>query len=436
MAVNQGLWSLGEVLTGGAFLHYFIYDLDVSFKAISVVIALPELVGCVALFTRLLLQFNLGLKRIWMRLLFASRFVAMLIPCCLYWEHTQGGNNDVIFLLICLLAAAEMLQAFSYTAYLSWLSVLSPQYRWGELFAWKNIAKVAVLLLWATAVGLTRDHLDHVYGKQALKFFYIGCFLFGCLLQISSFWPLRHLPDPEVDQEVHRLGWSDMIESILRKPSLRWLLLHNWTLAFFNGLTQSVFYFYMRNILHTPLAFFFLLMGVMRIAQMPVSYYAGRACDRGHDKRMLLWGLLFANAGLFFWFPATAEQPYWLVLCYALWGFYGAANIGGQNLLLKYAASRDNTLHLAMFHRIAGALAGTSGLIGGWLLSEYFEFDTSLISDMSLQIFGLELGLGLPDDDPVKYHTLILLSVVGRYAALLLLAGVSPRPDPEPATAA
>ncbi|QDU82751.1 Major Facilitator Superfamily protein [Polystyrenella longa] len=437
VAKNQALWSLGHVITSGAFLHYFIYDLDVSFAAISIVIALPELVGLFALFTRVLLQFQFRLKKIWTRCLFASRLVALGIPFCLLLDDNNHDNSHLVMLLLVFLGVSEILQAFSYTAYVSWLSVLSPRSKWGELFAFRNIAKLIVLMIWATAIGLIRDRLNTHYTRDDLDVFYVLAFVSGILLQLVSWWPLRKLPDTEVNPEIKRVDWGQLFHSIWRYPSLRWLLMHSWTLAFFNGLTQSVFFFYSRNVLDLSLTYSFVLLGLMRFVKLPVSYLAGKACDQGRDKQMLWGGLLLANAGLFFWFPSTAEQTGWLVGCYLLWGFYAAANIGGLNLLLKHSPPGDNTLQLALFYRVAGMLAGLSGLFGGYLLSEYFSAfsmpfsnsDPQLISDIYFEIFGWRWQLGGDPSEPGKYHTIILLSLLGRYFALLFLLKVDPHPQ-------
>ncbi|MCA9038759.1 MAG: MFS transporter [Planctomycetaceae bacterium] len=429
VAQNQALWSLGHVITSGSFLHYFIYDLDVDFRAISVVIALPELVGSLALFTRLLLQLQIGLKKVWAGTLIASRLVALGIPFCLLLDDNTHHSRHLVLLLIALLGVSEILQAFSYTAYVSWLSVLSPRSRWGELFAFRNIAKLGVLIIWATAVGFIRDALNDHYSQDKLELFYGGCFVTGCLLQLASWWPLRKIHDPETHIDVHRVDWSALVFSVFKQRSLRWLLLHSWTLAFFNGLTQSVFFFYSRNVLHISLTYSFVLLGLMRFVKLPVSYAAGKACDCGYDKQMLWGGLLLANAGLFFWFPASAEQTWWLVFCYFLWGFYASANIGGLNLLLKHVPSGDNTVQLALFHNMAGMLAGLSGLLGGYLLSEEFAAGDFILHSFDFEIFGLSLHLGGDSNNPAKYHTIILISLIGRYLALLFLLKVDPRPD-------
>ncbi|MEZ6044413.1 MAG: MFS transporter [Planctomycetaceae bacterium] len=409
-------WSLGHVITSGAFLHYFIYDLDIGFKEISIVIALPELVGFVAIFTRVLLNWNLGLKKIWLNLLFASRILAIGIPLLIYLDDDSHHSSSLVRMLLLFLAVSEMLQAFSYTAYISWLSVLSPRTRWGEMFAYRNIAKLVVMIIWATSVAYARDYLNHHYSPEQLELFYVICFLSGCLLQLCSVLPLLKLPESEVQDKVSQFSWGKLFAVLMQDSSLRWLMMHSWTLAFFNGLTQSVFFFYSRNVLELSLTYSFLLLGIMRVVKLPVSYLTGKACDRGYDKATLWGGLLLANMGLLFWFPATIEQPWWLVLCYFLWGFYAAANIGGQNLLLKHAPTSDNTLQLALFQRMAGTLAGLSGLLGGYLLTLKgpIPFTDIYIHDSVITLGNFSMNF-------TKYHVIILISLVGRYLALLFL---------------
>lgn len=50
------------------------------------------------------------------------------------------------------------------------------------------------------------------------------------------------------------------------------------------------------------------------------------------------------------------------------WGAFGAVNVAGPNLMLGYAPRGDSAIHLALFHQVAGSLAGLTRILGGvWL---------------------------------------------------------------------
>jgi hypothetical protein len=131
----------------------------------------------------------------------------------------------------------------------------------------------------------------------------------------------------------------------------------------------------------------------------------------------LLWGVLIASSGLLFWLSATPERWWLLFGAYLLWGAFAAANIAGQNLLLKLAPRSDNSAQLALFRQVGGLIAGATGLAGGFWLQSLLDAK-----------FSASLG-GYSVD---AYRLLFLVSLAGRWTSVLWLLPIreaAPRPE-------
>ena len=252
-------------------------------------------------------------------------------------------------------------------AYLSWLTDLVPETNWGRLFARRNIAQTAVLLVLPVASGYVQEAANGVSPAAALLV-YGATYAFGVVLMLASLLPLLRLPDIPVRPAAPvNSGWGVLRDAWRNRP-LRFLLIHNWWLAFANGLTQAAFFSFSAGTLGIGRGTYYLLSGTMQLAMIPVSWWAGVACDRSGSRAPLVWGVLVASCGLLFWLAATPERWWLLFGAYLLWGGFAAANIAGRNLLFTLAPRSDNSAHLALFQQIAGLLAGISGLLGGlWL---------------------------------------------------------------------
>ncbi len=139
---NQMLFTAGYSLTTGGFLYYFMGALGAATWVLTVLLALPEIVGVLAVLTPLALRLTTNRKRLFVSTSILARVCTCGIPLVILLpEHWSK-----LSFLIGVLALQGIFQSIAYTAYLSWLSDLAPEKSWGRFFARRDIAKAIVLI--------------------------------------------------------------------------------------------------------------------------------------------------------------------------------------------------------------------------------------------------------------------------------------------------
>ena len=398
---NQALWTAGYSLTTGGFLAYFCKELGATGFKLSLILIIPETVGILGLMARSVIRRIGNRKQVWLTFSLAARVCSIGIPLMAFPVLHPAGF-DPLWIMIGCLAMTEAINAIAYMAYISWLSDLVPEYQWGRFFAKRNIAKLCVLLVVPVVGGYLRDWWRDSVPPEIALWSYVAAFTLGILLLLLSLLPLLRLPNVAVRFAADELPTWRMLGEAFRNRSLRFLMLHNWWLAFANGLTQAAFFSYLFGPLSVSLGTLYVLFGTMRIVKIPISALSGFLCDRFGNKALLFWGVLTASLAMPFWLLATPEQWWWVFGAYAVWGMFAAVNISGRNLTLKLSPRSDNATQFALFRQVAGLLAGLSGLLGGlWL-------DSLLKS-------GFEVSWG--DYRLQAYQLLFLISFLGRATA-------------------
>lgn len=401
---NQILWTAGYSLTTGGFLLYFARELGAKDLWISALLVLPESVGVAGLLTRPAIRAVAPRKTIYVVATVMARVVALPIP----FLALRPGESQPLWWLVACVAATHAVGAIAYVAYLSWLSDLMPERRWGRLFARREIAKLAILLTVPVGAGYLRDAWSAHEAFVATG--YLATFVVGQTLLLASIVPMLRLPGrTAVTRILPRTDWQQ-VRAALADRSTRFLLLHNWSLAFANGLTQSAFFLYSASFgpLGIGLGTYNLMAGLMRAVQIPVSGYAGVVCDRSGSLAPRVWGVLIGSTGVAFWLFAVRETWWLLFGAYLLWGAYAAANVAGDKLMVLHAPRSDNATHVALFAQVGGLMTGLAGLLGGlWL------------DALKARDFGMTVSS--PDYHFGGYQLIFLVSLAGRYASTLWL---------------
>ncbi len=334
------LWTAGYSLTTGGFLLYFARELGANAAWIAVLLVLPESAGIVGLLTRSAIQNVAARKRLFVGATIAARLVALPIPALALLGPLTSDDGECVWIVAACVVATHALGAIAYIAYLSWLSDLMPEVAWGRMFARREIAKLAILLVVPVAVGYLRDEWTAIPEMTFLG--YGLTFVVGQVLLAASIVPMLSLPAATVASQLTPHSDWQQAWAAFNNPSMRCLLAHNWSLAFANGLTQSAFFFYSASFgpLGISLGTYNLMSGLMRGVQIPVSAYAGRVCDRGYTMSSRRWGVFIGSSGLLFWLFAERDTWWLLFFAYLLWGAYGAANVAGDKLMLELAPAQ------------------------------------------------------------------------------------------------
>ena len=418
---NELVWTAGHSLASGGFLLYFAREFGASSAVIALLLVIPETAGISSLLTRHAITRLGGRKRLWLGCTITSRLLLLGIPLAgvlavLRPHASTGGFSAPLVLIAVSLAAASLVNAVGYVAFVSWVSDLVPEQRWGRFFALRQIVRLGVMLTVPIAGGFLRDwwkqqELSGAISSEKVLLLYVAAFVLGVGLTLLSVWPLRHIPDvgtpatgPASRRNFTRTGRQ--IVAAFRHRSLRFLLLHAWWLSAANGLTQAAFFGWLFGPLKVGLGMFYLLLAVMQLVQIPVSHFAGIWSDRHGDRNLLALSLLVASCALPCWLLSSPEAPGWIYLAYALFGAFAAANIAGRNLLLRLAPRSDNTIPLTLFRQVSGLIAGLSGLAGGFWLDHLHEAETVV------HLGSVALG---------PFQLLFVISWIGRVTAILWL---------------
>ncbi len=390
VVVSQLLFSAGNVLTTGGFLYYYANAFRPTALQFSLLLILPELAETAGLFARPIARWIGSRKRTWLVCLLTGRLFALGVPLMAMPVISTGFPWPFAALIIWV-AAWYVMQGIAYACFISWLTDLAPEAKWGRLFAHRQLAMLAIMIVVPVVAGQIRSEWANTLPEHQKLITYATIFVIGNALVMSSVLPLLRVPDMDsrarvVESRAERSSLWHVLRVTFMQPSLRWLLLHSWWLSFAQGLTQAAFFRYQVNVLQLPVETYYLLNGLMLAIQMPLTTLAGRLSDRGLDKPTLLWSVFAVSGAMLFWLGSTPETWWLLIGAYGMWGLFGFVNISGKNLLLKLSPRSDNTTQVALFQQLGGMFAAVAGMLGGWWL------DSLTGSATSIPLAGLVLG--------------------------------------------
>ncbi len=434
--LGQLLFSAGHSLTTGGFLNYFANPFFKGFAVwMAVMQIIPETAESLAIITRWLVLRWGGRKTVWWSSLVLGRLAALAIPG-LVSLGMAPGSPGAMTAIIALLGTWYLFQGVSYNAYLSWLSDLVPEVNWGQLMARRSMTISVVTLCMTYIAAALLDRMKVLPTPEKLSG-YMVLFACGGALCLASILPVMGLPrvamraSGSCDGGTVRDG--DQAPSLWESigPQLRLAFADDrfrrfvwgcWQLSFFQGLTQTAQFQLSANLLHVSQYEYYRMLSVMLVLQIPLAAWAGRLVDRGHDRRVMVIGLLGLSLAMGCWWMATwsaesgtpgeGQGAAWLMTAYVLWGGFGLVNVAQPSLGLKLAPRSDNSVQLSLFRQLGGLLAGLAGLLGGLVLDRFRQ------------------GAGFSNLEVFRW--LFVVSGIGRAsAALWFWGGEPPRSEGE-----
>ena len=428
--LGQLLFSAGHALTTGGFLNYFANPFFKGFAvAFAVLQVTPEAAESLAIVTRWLVLRWGGRKTVWWVSLVLARLAALGIPALVYAGLTPGAAG-AIPAIIALSGLWYLLQGVSYTAYLSWLSDLVPEVQWGRMLGRRSMAISLVTVCMTFSAAAIMDRIGLWSAGERLNA-YLVLFGVGGALCLASILPMIGLPAMRVSVR----GSRELDGAILVGPppsalphappslfasivpslrlsfsdlAFRRFLFGCWQLSFFQGLTQSAQYQFSANVLRVTQFEYYEMLSVMLLLQIPLAAIGGWLVDRGHDRQLMVGGLLALSLAMGCWVMSTWYGDAWLMAAYVVWGLFGLVNVAQPSLALKLAPRSDNSVQLSLFKQIGGLLAAVSGMLGGLVLDHF------------------SVGQGLPPLEVFRW--MFLVSGIGR-ALSALWFWKAPQPD-------
>ncbi|MBX3441185.1 MAG: MFS transporter [Planctomyces sp.] len=409
VVASQVLFSAGNTLTVGGFFNYFVSGYGPSALWLATLQAAPEFFETAGLFVRPLVLRLFSRKTLWMAGLLIGRSAALAIPLLAVWLGPDAPASLILPAILACLAVWHVCQGLGYVAYLSWLSDLAPERRWGRFFASRQSAALATSLIVYTSAILASQWARRTLPPGDRTTFFVGAFLLGGAIVLSSVLPMLRVPSVPTRTAAGAASLRTMLRRALRTPGFRNLLGWACHLALFQGLTQAVITKFQIEVLTIPLHWFLAMHGLMLVLQTVWNLVAGRISDRIGDVRVLTVSSFAVGTALLFTLAATPETWFLQFGAYAVWGLFGAVNLCSQTLALRLAPRSDNTVQLALFRPVTGFLAAVAGLFGGWAL------DRLLREEWSLAVpWGVWTG----------FQLLFAISLFGRLTAPLWLLGI------------
>ncbi len=409
---GQLLFSAGHALTTGGFLSYFA---DPFFKgaalSFSLLLVIPETAESLGILTRWVVDAAGSRKTVWWSGLLLGRAAALAIPLLVYRGMTPDSPFAVPTMLA-LVVCWYLLQGISFTAYLSWLSDLVPEVHWGRLLSRRSMAisLVTLVVTLVTAATFEAGSPD----PEAKLARYTILFSVGGGLCFLSLVPMIGLPEVRRRDEfaAPQVGLLARIGEAFRDPPFLRFLIGCWQLSFFQGLTQSPNFILSAKVLGVSQLHYYAMYSLMLVLQIPLAMLAGKWVDRGHDRKVMVWGVLGLSLAMGCWELATWFGPLYLIPAYVIWGSFGLINVAQISLAFKLAPRSDNTAHIAIYRQLGGMFAAVAGICGGLLMRHYTPKG------------------GLPSMEVFRW--LYLVSWIGRATAALWFIGPKPNAPRSP----
>ena len=375
---NAALWALGNLLTTGGFLTYFVKGLAPPPTAVTALLVVPETFGLAGLLVPQLLGAGVSRRTLWWMGQVVARSLGLLVPVVALALGTSHPSLAA-WSIVALVALASVAHSLSFNALMGWLTRLAPGMEWGKLFGRRQLASVLMLLCIAAPVGRLVDYLKATSGLHP-AWIYAPLFMLGVACQLLAIIPLWRLPgehsppssEPSLEsvQAEAIAPGSPRFGDLWADPPLRQWLLANWWLAAFAGLTQSVFVTLRVDLLAIGLGTYYLLEATLRAAQIPLYEWAGRRSDRGLDRANVRLGCLLTALACAVPILATRDTWWLMFVSQLLFAGWAWINVSGPNGLFRLSGDSHRDLAFAWYHNVAGLLAGLTGMAGGLMLTE------------------------------------------------------------------
>jgi len=390
--LNGVLWAIGNGLASTTLVIYLALDLGAEGRAISWILAAPQLVGLVRWWLSSWIGHGFGRKGFCLTCYTLSALVLLVLP----WVSssglfvTEGGSLRVLVLLWC---SYHLLEYLATVALWSWIGDMAPRAVRGRFLgrreAWMLVGRIPSTL----AAGAFAFWWGNQFADSARWIGYAIPATFGAAMMLVALVPLviahplartRPRPSPVA------FRWlAPALDGRFRR-----LLWFGCWFSFFNGVTQGAQNIYPARVLGLSLLAMLAMRTGMRLGQLAAAPGFGRLADVVGFRPLMIAGQLVVATGPLFFLLATPDSPWWVAGAFAAWTAYAALNVCLPGLMLKLAPGEDNAPHIAFYYGITGLLYGVSTIAGGELFDALSEAGAWTLGPLVVDHYALLFFIG------------------------------------------
>lgn len=356
------LWSAGNALTSGPILTYLALDLGATGFLLSLVLAIPALLGSWRVVLPLIIQKLGGTRRACVSTFLSGYLVFAILTAMLFAYRADA--RTILINMIVLLCLHQMLEHVANAALFTWLTELVPHRCRGKFFARRQALQLMCLIPVSWLSGYFIDSWRGSENDRLIQAYAIVNLL-GIVFLFASVIPLLRMRDGVAVKHLASVTVASLIAP-WRNANFRRVQVYNVWLAFFNGITQSAQSVFQKNLLKLPLEWVNGLRILMNAGQFALSTLLGRWIRRfGNQRVIVVSQLIVATAPVFFVFAAANSK--WMIGAYAVWSAYAGINICLPNLVGEMAPPEERSAYIGTHFAVGGVAYAVSTVLGGLL---------------------------------------------------------------------
>lgn len=427
---NAACWGLGNGLVSSTLVIYLVYEFLASESdadrnlaiAVALILAVPKFIGLLRLSAPAMID-RLASRKKFCIACYASSAVLLATLPVIAAPGVWATPRTSLVVLVAIWSSYHLLEYLATVALWSWLADLVPRNVRGTFIGYRQRWMLAGNVVGMICTGLftyawkTRMLGDDVWLDAAIaadswvREAWVGYAISavaGSLVLLFAVWPLSKMRDiRSCGQRAPQLSLRELLAP-LRDGRYWRLLFFGCSLAFFNGLTQSIQFLYPLQVLGVPLLAFLCLRSVMRVGQISISPAIGRLADRFGNRPVMIACQLIVATGPAFYLLATPEQPWWFAMAWLAWIAYAGLNVCLPNLMIKLATSEQRAAYIATYFAVTGIAYGLSTVAGAWIASKYATWS------YASTFFGTSIDWNITE-------LMLFIGWCGRSACVLLL---------------
>jgi MFS family permease len=362
--VNAGLWSIGNGLISTTLIVYLALEHKASGLAVSLILAAPEFAGVLRLAVPALMARFPRRKLLCIIAYFTSAVVLCSVPM-VSWPGLLPTHGDTIAALVTAWCIYHLLEYTGTITLWSWIGDLVPSAIRGRYCGYRErwLANGAIIGI-GSSIGLSWLWDRLLPGSPSWQPLAASAAV-GALFIAAAVFPLMLMPAVEyTPSAVPRRPWRAMARATFQPPYSR-LLAFSCFFAVVNGITGAAQNLYPKRVLGVSYAGMRTISGMMRVGQSAIAPAMGRLTDAWGNRPVMILSQLVVATGPLFFYLATPEHWWWLVVAYVVWIAYAGLNVGLDNVKLKLAPADNNAPYLSVYYAVSDLAYGASTVIGG-----------------------------------------------------------------------